>query len=144
MKMYAFIISIFVPSILVPQSGLADASTAGKFKATMGDKIYDLDVTCDRFSKNKVMFRSDDESGYYSKPKDTNGDNITVYGLPGVGEGLTLALTINDKGEYFTVNTSIKGDKFDLEMSGNTLTGKGKILGSGYINPIIEFTLTCQ
>jgi len=59
MKMYAFIISIFVPSILVLQSGLAGASTAGIFKATMGDKIYDLDVTCDRFGWYHFLFCRD-------------------------------------------------------------------------------------
>ena len=141
MKLHAYIINIFVLSILIPQSGFTATSTAGKFNATMGDKIYDLDVTCDKFSKDKVMFRSDDESGY-GIPKDTNGDNIAVSGL---GNELSLTLTIYVKGEYFVGKSSYKGNKkLDLKMSGNTLTGKGEMLGSGYINPIIEFTLTCQ
>jgi len=143
MKMHAYIINIFVLSILIPQYGLAAESSAGKFKATMGDKIYDLDVTCDSFSKNEVMFRSDDDSGY-SEAKDTNGDNIAVYGQPGLGEGLSLALEIYDNGKSFVVNNSIKGQNLDLKMSGNTLTGKGKMLDLEFTNPMIEFTLTCQ
>ncbi len=139
MKMYAFTISIFVLSTLVTQSGLAGASTAGKFKATMGDKTYDLDVTCDKFSKNKVRFTSYDGYGLL---KDTNGNNIAVSGR---GSELTLTLIIYVKGEYFVGKSSYKGNKkLDLKMSGNTLTGKGEMLGSGYINPIIDFTLTCQ
>ena len=141
MKMYAFTISIFVLSTLIPQSGLAGASTAGKFKATMGDKTYDLDVTCDKFSKDKVMFISDVESGY-GIPKDTTGDNIAVSGL---GNALSLTLMFYVKGESFVGKSSYKGNKkLDLKMSGNTLTGKGEMLGSGYFNPIIDFTLTCQ
>ena len=148
MKVHAYIVNILVLYILISQAGLTAASTVGTFNATMGDEIYDMDVTCDKFSKNKVMFRSDDDDSVYfsyNKPIDTNGDNITVYGQPLLGDGLTLNLTIYVKGEFFVGKSSYEGNKkLDLKMSGNTLTGKGEMLGSGYINPIIEFTLTCQ
>jgi hypothetical protein len=148
MKMYTFVISIFVLSILIPQYGLAANSSAGKFKATMGDKIYDLDVTCDRFSKDGVMFRSDDKSGY-REAKDTNGDNIAVYGqgVPVIGEGLSMSLQIYDNGKIFLAKTNkiSKPMNIDIKMSGNTLTGKGKIIHlETMTNPRIEFTLTCE
>jgi len=116
------------------QSGLTAAPTAGKFKATMGDKIFDLDVTCDRFSKNEVMFRSDDD---YSEGKDTNGDNIAVYGQPGSGQGPGLVLEIFDNGKTFILDSAIKRQNVELKMSGNTLTGKGRMLDLEFINPMI-------
>jgi len=136
---------ICVLSFLAPGCGTADNAsnkpTAGKFKATMGDRKYDLDVTCDAFQKDRVMFRSDDSG--YGEAKDSNGDNIAITGQPGLDEGLSLALEINDNGEVYVVNNSIAGQKLSLEMNGNTLTGSGKMLGTAG-QPAIEFTLTCK
>jgi len=125
MKIHAFFIIIFVLSIAAPQSGLTAASTAGKFKATMGDKIYDLDVTCDRFSKNEVMFRSDDD---YSGGKDTNGDNIAVYGQPGSGEGLGLVLEIYDNGKTFLLDSDSAIKRQNVEFQETHLQGKEECL----------------
>jgi len=137
--------SICVLSFLAPGCGTSDnpsdKPSTGIFKATMGDRKYELDVTCDTFQKDRVMFRSDDSG--YAEAKDTNGDNIAVTGSPGLGEGLSLALVINDNGEVYVVNSSIQGQKLDLEMNGNTLTGRGKMLGI-MGQPTIEFTLTCK
>jgi hypothetical protein len=142
MKKYAFLFSICVLFALVPRYGFTANPSTGNFKATMGDKKYDLDVTCDAFGTDQVMFRSDD-SGYV-EAKDINGDGIAITGAPGLfGEGLTMVLEINDKGQLYVVNSGIIGQKLDLEMSGNTLTGKGKML-SMTSQPTIEFTLTCQ
>ena len=142
MKRYALFFSICMLSVFIPRYGLTASPGAGNFKATMGDKKYNLAVTCDEFRKDRVMFRLDDSG--YAEAKDTNGDGIAITGQPGFGKGLTLALVINNKGQSYVVNSAIKGQKLDFKMSGNTLTGRGKMLSLTFSQSNIEFTLTCK
>lgn len=138
---------------LLPLTACADNSGGsspdvkqGTFKATVGEKTYELDVTCNKFQKDKVMFTSESPANY-SELKDMNGDGIVVTGSPATLKKLSLALEIKEKENSFIVNSEVTfgGASLDLDMSGNTLTGKGKMQQELSASTVpVEFTVTCQ
>jgi NDP-sugar pyrophosphorylase family protein len=114
---------------------------AGTFEATLGDREYSLEVVCDAFGENMVMFRSDE--AHYASARDTDGDGIAVIGQPGIGNRLTLALELLDNDERFLINSGIPGQELELVPGDNSLRGQGRMLGESGSDRDIEFTLVC-
>ena len=96
------------------------ADKSGTFKATMGDRQYNVPITCHNFENNKFntefIFASDDGMAQ----KDTNGDGIIVRGdrivlskkqSPIEMDGMTL--TIIDNGIHYESSVTETMKKFN-------------------------------
>lgn len=107
-------------------SSSSNADKNGKFKATIGDKNYDVAVKCYHFDSDKFdtefLYASDD--GYGNK--DNDGDGLIIRGdrinltQPMKMDGMSLMIVDNGV-EYETMPTALgKFEKTDKGITGTT------------------------
>ena len=126
--------------VLLTAFGIGDAtadssgSQAGsdKFSGSLGDKRYDVAVTCRFFDTDSFMMRSD-----ATDTIDSNGDGIIISGEEFRGK---FVLTIVDNGTTYSTGRLASFTKGD-----NRAEGSGELHEDGGTGTKhVEFVVTCN
>jgi hypothetical protein len=104
----------------------------GQFRATLGDKSYDLEVRCLNLEKEFFAFSSDSKDG--AAPR---GKRVIVSGMQSLD---SLMLKIMDGGETWNARSISSWEK-----SASGAIGSGQMLRDSDSSPLeMTFELTCK
>lgn len=107
-------------------------SGGGAFTGSVGDRSYQVSVTCAYLDEDYFMFKSD-----RSDSSDTNGDGIIISGMQ---NGEKFVFTVIDNGKKYSTG---KLAKFEKSASG--ATGSGTLSEDPGPNTVeAEFTVACE
>lgn len=82
----------------------------GLFKATMGEKEYEVDIGCTHLDEDYFKFRSDK-----TVHADSNGDGLIISG---VQMNKRLILTLEDHGQKYSTQNMMQWKKDGIGASG--------------------------
>ncbi|WP_066224597.1 hypothetical protein [Formosa haliotis] len=102
------------------------------FKATLGDKTYEVEIQCSYFNEDYFQFKSDKfDVG------DSNGDGINISGFQ---DGKKLILSIEDQGVHYSSPGVLTWKKMN-----DSFTGEGELYEEGSVKKIkVKFSGECK
>ena len=114
-----------------PSLASSSDSSGGRFKATLGDAVYDLEVGCTGLDQDYFSFLSDKND-----VTDSNGDGLVISGMQ---IGKNLILTIINQDDSWSAPSLAEWKK---SSSGATGSGQVYLKSDSSLHEVV-FEVTC-